>query len=85
MKKDNYVSIYRRNLPLLTTEMFNVGNNMAPELLHNIFKQIIMPYKPRNQKSFKKRHQCGELAKIGVGKIFWYQPSSTGNTAAKFN
>ena len=33
MKKDNYVSIYRRNLPLLTTEMFNVGNNMAPELL----------------------------------------------------
>ena len=34
----------------MTTEMFNVGNNMAPELLHIIFKQIIMPYQPRNQK-----------------------------------
>ena len=33
MRKDNAVSIHHRNIQVLTTEMFKVKNNIAPEIM----------------------------------------------------
>ena len=37
LRKDNTVSIHHRNLQLLATEIFKIKNNMAPEILSEIF------------------------------------------------
>ena len=34
LNKDNSVSIYHKNLQILTIEMFKLKNNMAPEFLN---------------------------------------------------
>ena len=34
LNKDNSVSIYHKNLQVLTIEMFKLKNNMAPEFLN---------------------------------------------------
>ena len=47
------VSMHQRNLQLLATEMFKVDNNMAPEILNDIFKPEVFPYELMNQNCFK--------------------------------
>ena len=37
LKKDNSVSIHHRNIQALATEMFKVKNNIAPEIMKEIF------------------------------------------------
>ena len=36
--KDGYVSIHRRNIKILATEIFKVSKNLAPPPMHEIFK-----------------------------------------------
>ena len=38
LRKDNTVYIHHRNLQLLATEIFKIKNNLAPEILSEIFQ-----------------------------------------------
>ena len=37
LKKDNSVSIHHRNVQALKTEMFKIKNNIAPDIMKEIF------------------------------------------------
>ena len=54
-KKDNSVSIHHRNIKALATEMFKVKNNIAPEIMKELFAPKISSYDLRNNDSFKRR------------------------------
>ena len=41
LRKDNTVSIHHKKLQLLATEIFKIKNNMAPEILSEIFQNRI--------------------------------------------
>ena len=53
LEKDNSVSIHRRNMQFLATEMFKVKSNIASEIIKEAPK--MSPYDLRNNKSFKRR------------------------------
>ena len=55
LKKDNSVSIHHRNIQALATEMFKVKNNIAPEIMKELFALKISYYDLRNNNSFKSR------------------------------
>ena len=55
LKKDNSVSIHHRNIQALATEMFKVKNNIAPEIMKELFSPKISHYDLRNNNSFKSR------------------------------
>ena len=55
MKKDNSVSIHHRNIQALATEMFKVKNNIAPEIMKELFAPKMISYDLRNNDSFKRR------------------------------
>ena len=52
LRKDNTVSIHHRNLQLLATEIFKIKNNMAPEILSEIFQNRISSYNLQKNSSF---------------------------------
>ena len=49
------MSIYIRNTQALATEMFKVKNNIAPEIMKELFAPKMSPYDLRNNNSFKRR------------------------------
>ena len=51
LKKDNSVSIHHRNIQALVTEMFKVKNNIAPEIMKEIFAPKMSP----DNHTFKRR------------------------------
>ena len=51
LKKNNSVSIHHRNIQALAIEMFKVKNNIAPEIMKNLFAPKVSPY-DRNYNSF---------------------------------
>ena len=55
LKKDNSVSIHHRNIEALATEMFKVKNNIAPEIMKELFAPKMSSYDLRNNDSFKRR------------------------------
>ena len=55
LKKDNSVSIHHRNIQALATEMFKVKNNIAPEIMTDVFAPKVSPSDLRNNNSFKRR------------------------------
>ena len=55
LKKDNSVSIHYRNIQVLVTELFKVKNNVAPEIMKELFAPKMNHYDLRNNSSFKKR------------------------------
>ena len=55
LKKDNSVSIHHRNIQALPTEMFKVKNNIAPEIMKELFAPKTSSYDLRNNNSFKRR------------------------------
>ena len=55
LKKDNSVSIHHRNIQALVTEMLKVKNNIAPEIIKELFAPKVSPYELRNNNSFKRR------------------------------
>ena len=46
--------MHQRNLQLIATEMFKVYNNMALEILRDIFKARFMPYELGNHNCFER-------------------------------
>ena len=55
LKKDNLVSIHHRNIQALATEMFKVKNNIALEIMKELFAPKMSSYDLRNNNSFKRR------------------------------
>ena len=55
LKKDDSVSIHSRNIQALATEMFKVKNNIAPEIMKELFAPKMSSYDLRNNNSFKRR------------------------------
>ena len=55
LKRDNSVSIHRKNVQALATEMYKVSNNMSPTILNDVFASRATPYNLRNPVSFKMR------------------------------
>ena len=53
LEKDGFVSIYERNIKILTTKMFTVSKNLVPLQKHEIFKLKDQPhYNPRYNSLF---------------------------------
>ena len=48
-------SIHHRNIQALTTEMFKVKNNIAPEIIKELFAPKVSSYELRDNNSFKRR------------------------------
>ena len=55
LKKDNLVSIRHRNIQALATEMFKVKNNIASEIVKELFPSKVSPYDLRINNSFQRR------------------------------
>ena len=55
LKKDNSAPIHHRNMQALATEMFKVKDNVAPEIMRELFSRKISHYDLRNNNSFKSR------------------------------
>ena len=55
LSKDKSVSIHHRNLQVLATEMYKVKNQMAPDILDDIFVNRTLSYNLRNNSSFSIR------------------------------
>ena len=55
LKKDNSVSIHRRNIQALATEMFKVKNNIALEIMKELFAPKMSSYGLCNNNLFKRR------------------------------
>ena len=53
--KDNSVSIHLRNMQALATEILKVKNNIAPEIMKELFAPKMVSYELRNKNSFKRR------------------------------
>ena len=55
LEKDKSVTIHHRNLQALAFEIFKVKNNMAPEILTEIFPQKESNYSLRNSTTLQGR------------------------------
>ena len=55
LKKDNSVSIHHRNKQALATDMFKVKNNIALEIVKDLFPLKMSPCEFRNNNSCKRR------------------------------
>ena len=55
LKKDNSVSIHQRNLQVLATELYKIKNNMAPEILNDVFQLRTSSYNLRTNSNFYSR------------------------------
>ena len=55
LKKDNSVSIHHRNIQALATEMFKVKNNIAPEIMKELFTSKMSSYDLRNNNLFESK------------------------------
>ena len=53
--KDKSVTIHQRNLRILAFEMFKVKNNLAPEVMKNIFSFKTLPLSLRNSTTLQCR------------------------------
>ena len=51
----NSVSTHNRNIKALATEVFKLKNNIAPEIMKELFAPKMSPYDLRNNNSFQKR------------------------------
>ena len=56
------MKIHKRNLQVLTTDIFKVKNGIAPELMSNVFQVVKKPYDLRDpsilRKSAKEQKRC---------------------------
>ena len=55
LEKDNSVSIHDRNIQALATEMFKVKNNIAPEIMKELFTSKMSSYDLRNNNLFESK------------------------------
>ena len=57
LEKDKSVTIHHRNLQTLAYEIFKVKNNMALEILTEIFSQKESKYSSRNSTALQRRNK----------------------------
>ena len=55
LKKDNSISIHHSNIQALPTKLFKVKNNVAPEIMKELFAPKVSHYDFRNNNTFKSR------------------------------
>ena len=55
LNKDNSVSIHRRNLQVLATEIFKIHRGFSPEILRKTFVAKTSSYNLRKKDTFEKR------------------------------
>ena len=55
LKKDKSVSIVQRNLQIVKTEVYEVRNDLGPEIMKNIFHFTQKPYNLRNDSTLQRR------------------------------
>ena len=55
LQLDNSVAMHQRNLQILATEMFKVKNNLAPEIMTEVFEIKEPHYNLRSEASLYKR------------------------------
>ena len=55
MKLDNSVTIHKRNLQMLATEIFKVKNSLVPEIMREIFETKEPNYNLHSEASHFKR------------------------------
>ena len=54
LRKDNSVFIHQGNIQILATEMFNIKNEMSPEIISDIFtKRADTCYSPQKRNYFR--------------------------------
>ena len=53
LKRNNSVSIHHRNIQALATDMFEGKNNIAPEIMNELFAPKMSPYDLCNNNSLK--------------------------------
>ena len=58
LKKDKSVSIHQRNLQILATEIYEVRNDLGPEIMKDIFHFVQKPYNLRNDSTLQRRRKC---------------------------
>ena len=47
LEKDHSVTVHQKNLQVLVTEIFKVKNNLAPDIMKDVFKLKEPPYNLR--------------------------------------
>ena len=55
LKKDNSVSVHQSTLQVLATELYKIKNNMAPEILNDVFELRPLSYNLRTNSNFYSR------------------------------
>ena len=58
LKKDKSISIHKRNLQILATEIYKVRNDLGPEIMKGIFHFLQKPCNLRNDSTLKRRRNC---------------------------
>ena len=58
LKIEKLVSIHRRNLQILKTEIYKVRNDLGPEIMKDIFHFVQKPYNLRNDSTLKRQRNC---------------------------
>ena len=56
MKKDNSVTIHQKNLQSLAIEMFKVKNNLAPEIMTEVFRLKTTSFNTKYKSEFQSRN-----------------------------
>ena len=56
LERDNSVTIHQRNLQSLAIEIFKAKNNLAPEIVKDIFLWVDNPYNLRNKTQLRSRN-----------------------------
>ena len=77
--KGKSASIIKKNLELLTTEIFKIKNGITPELMTDIFQFVKKPDNLRNTNILHRQKQC-----ILVVKLFLYYLQKFGNLVQIF-
>ena len=49
LEKDHSVTVHQKNLQVLVTEIFKVKNNLAPDIMKDVFKLKEPPYNLRSE------------------------------------
>ena len=75
LEKDNSVTIHVRNLRILATELYKTKENLATQIMHEIFEQKNIQYNLRSQSDFQlglvKTVNCGLRALRYLGPNKW--------------
>ena len=73
LELDNALTIHQRNLQVLVTEIFNVKNNLSPEILKQVFDFQQPYYKLRSEISQFRRENT-KITHYGIQSVKFLGP-----------